>query len=123
MFPPPEILSVEVSTSCCKSVKRGGRSQDDPDVGAIVDPSERAQQLAGKLELVLATVRERTNRLPKRPRVFFEEWDDPLISGIGEVSELVEIAGGADILSDGAGRSLPGIAGWPSMRWSRESRI
>ena len=32
--------------------------------------------------------------LPHRPRVYFEEWDDPLISGIGWVDELVEIAGG-----------------------------
>jgi iron complex transport system substrate-binding protein len=38
--------------------------------------------------------------LPRRPRVFFEEWDDPLISGIGWVSELVEIAGGIDIFAD-----------------------
>jgi iron complex transport system substrate-binding protein len=36
--------------------------------------------------------------------VFFEEWDDPLISGIGWVSELVEIAGGVDIFADRAGR-------------------
>src|SRR5665811_1694026 len=33
-----------------------------------------------------------------RPKVYFEEWDDPLISGIGWVSELIEIAGGEDIL-------------------------
>ena len=39
------------------------------------------------------------------PRVFFEEWDEPLISGIGWVSELVEIAGGIDIFADRAGRS------------------
>jgi iron complex transport system substrate-binding protein len=37
-----------------------------------------------------------------RPRVFFEEWDDPLISGIGWVSELVEVAGGIDIFADHA---------------------
>jgi len=42
--------------------------------------------------------------VPKRPRVFFEEWDDPLISGIGWVSELVEIVGGIDIVADRAGR-------------------
>jgi iron complex transport system substrate-binding protein len=36
----------------------------------------------------------------RRPRVFFEEWDDPLISGIGWVSELIEIAGGIDIFAD-----------------------
>ena len=34
------------------------------------------------------------------PRIFFEEWDDPPISGIGWVSELVEIAGGIDIFAD-----------------------
>ena len=53
----------------------------------------------------LAEVRERARRLPMRPRVFFEEWDDPLISGIGWVSELVEIAGGIDIFADHAGRT------------------
>ena len=39
-------------------------------------------------------------RLNRRPRVFFEEWDDPLISGIGWVSELAEVAGGIDIFAD-----------------------
>lgn len=42
----------------------------------------------------------RAERLPKRPKVFFEEWDDPLISGIGWVSELLETAGGVDIFAD-----------------------
>jgi iron complex transport system substrate-binding protein len=48
----------------------------------------------------LAEVQSRADRLLKRPRVFFEEWDDPLISGIGWVSELVEISGGVDIFAD-----------------------
>jgi iron complex transport system substrate-binding protein len=52
------------------------------------------------LETHLAEVRSRAERLPKRPRVFFEEWDDPLISGVGWVSELVEIAGGIDIFAE-----------------------
>jgi iron complex transport system substrate-binding protein len=69
-------------------------------VGAMVDASERARQLVGTLETRLAEVRSRAERLPKRPRVFFEEWDDRLISGIGWVSELVEIAGGIDIFAD-----------------------
>jgi iron complex transport system substrate-binding protein len=73
-------------------------------LGALVDAGERAEQLAGKLEIGLAEVRERANRLPRLPRVFFEEWDDPLISAIGWVSELVEIAGGIDIFADRAGR-------------------
>jgi iron complex transport system substrate-binding protein len=66
----------------------------------MADASERARQLVGTLETRLAEVRSRAERLPKRPRVFFEEWDDPLISGIGWVSELVEIAGGIDIFAD-----------------------
>jgi iron complex transport system substrate-binding protein len=73
-------------------------------VGAMVDASERARQLVGVLEARLAEARSRAERLPKRPRVFFEEWDDPLISGIGWVSELVEIAGGIDIFADRAGQ-------------------
>jgi len=60
-----------------------------------------------KLEIRLAETGSRAAQLPKRPRVFFEEWDDPLISGIGWVSELVEIAGGIDIFAD---RSTRGAA-------------
>ena len=73
-------------------------------LGAMVDANEQAEQLVGKLETRLAEARERADRLPMRPRVFFEEWDDPLISGIGWVSELVEIAGGIDIFADRSGR-------------------
>jgi iron complex transport system substrate-binding protein len=69
-------------------------------LGALVDASERARQLVEMLETHLAEVRSRAERLPKRPRVFFEEWDDPLISGVGWVSELVEIAGGIDIFAE-----------------------
>jgi iron complex transport system substrate-binding protein len=69
-------------------------------LGAMVDASERARQLVGTLEMRLAEARKRAESLPKRPKVFFEEWDEPLISGIGWVSELVEIAGGIDIFAD-----------------------
>jgi iron complex transport system substrate-binding protein len=69
-------------------------------VGAMVDASEGARQLVGMLENRLADARSRAEHLPKRPRVFFEEWDDPLISGIGWVSELVETAGGIEIFAD-----------------------
>jgi iron complex transport system substrate-binding protein len=71
-------------------------------VGAMVDASERARRLVGVLEARLAEARSRAERLPKRPRVFFEEWDDPLISGIGWVSELIALAGGIDIFADRA---------------------
>ena len=76
-------------------------------VGALVDADERARQLVSTLEMRLADARSRAERLPKRPLVFFEEWDDPLISGIGWVSELVGIAGGIDVFAD---RAVAGAA-------------
>jgi iron complex transport system substrate-binding protein len=64
-------------------------------VAAMVGASDRADQLVRDLEGRLAEARKHAERLKRRPRVFFEEWDDPLISGIGCVSELLEIAGGS----------------------------
>src|SRR5260370_1335270 len=66
-------------------------------LGALVDAAERADQLATIYEERLATTASTARPSPK-PKVYFEEWDDPLISGIGWVSELIEIAGGEDIL-------------------------
>jgi iron complex transport system substrate-binding protein len=69
-------------------------------VAAMVGASDRADQLVRDLEGHLAEARKHAERLKRRPMVFFEEWDDPLISGIGWVSELLEIAGGIDIFAD-----------------------
>jgi iron complex transport system substrate-binding protein len=69
-------------------------------LGAMVGAGERAEQLVSDLEAAFDTACKRAERLSKRPRVFFEEWDDPLISGIGWVSELVEIAGGIDVFAE-----------------------
>jgi iron complex transport system substrate-binding protein len=63
-------------------------------VGALVGCSAKAEDLAATLERGLDDVRQKAAALARRPRVFFEEWDDPLISGICWVDELVEIAGG-----------------------------
>jgi len=65
-------------------------------LGALVGAIAKADALAQSLELRVAAARERAARL-KRPRVYFEEWDEPMISGIGWVSELVEAAGGIDV--------------------------
>ena len=73
-------------------------------VGAMVGASERAEELVRTLEIRLAEARHRAECLTKRPTVFFEEWDGPLISAIGWVSELVEIAGGIDIFADRSNR-------------------
>jgi iron complex transport system substrate-binding protein len=69
-------------------------------VGGIVGRSERAHALAESLARGLDDVRARAASLPRRPRVFFEEWDDPLISGIRWVDELIEIAGGAPLFPE-----------------------
>src|ERR1700760_1507949 len=66
-------------------------------LGAMVGAADRAEQLAAGYEQRLARIAATPRPAPK-PKVYFEEWDDPLISGIGWVSELIEIAGGEDIL-------------------------
>ena len=66
-------------------------------LGALVGAAERADQLASSYERRLGGIAS-ARRPSKKPKVYFEEWDDPLISGIGWVSELIEIAGGEDIL-------------------------
>lgn len=71
-------------------------------LGAMVAAGDRANRLADSLEAGLAAARQRAERLARKPRVFFEEWDAPLISGIGWVSELIGCAGGIDIFADRA---------------------
>jgi iron complex transport system substrate-binding protein len=68
-------------------------------LGGLVGCADRAAALASRLELEIDGVRAATAGLP-RPRVFFEEWDNPLISGIRWVEELVEIAGGDPIFPE-----------------------
>lgn len=73
-------------------------------LGRLVGAGERALALVGKLEAQIAAARaiagERLARNGgRRPRVYFEEWDEPLISGIRWVSELIEIAGGEDVFA------------------------
>ena len=68
-------------------------------VGALVGAAERADRLAGDYEKRLADIAAKA-RPASKPKVYFEEWDDPLIAGIGWVSELIAIAGGEDIFPD-----------------------
>lgn len=69
-------------------------------LGAIVGKSREGVELADELERNLDAVREQAARLPRRPKVYFEEWPDPMISAIRWVSELIEVAGGHDIFSE-----------------------
>ena len=73
-------------------------------LGALVGAGEKADELARSLEQRLVQTRQRAARLPVQPRVYFEEWDEPMISGIGWVSELVEAVGGIDVFKHLAGQ-------------------
>lgn len=73
-------------------------------LGALVGAAGKADALATTLGQRVELVRARAARLPRRPRIYFEEWDEPMISGIGWVSELVEAAGGTDVFADLASR-------------------
>jgi iron complex transport system substrate-binding protein len=75
-------------------------------LGGLVGCQEKAEALAGRLAAGLDEIRAAAATLERRPRAFFEEWDDPLISGIRWVEELVEIAGGAPIFPELAGARL-----------------
>jgi iron complex transport system substrate-binding protein len=71
-------------------------------LGALVGAAERAESYALELEAHVERVRRAAALLPRRPRVYFEEWDEPLISGIRWVSELIGIAGGDDVFPERA---------------------
>ena len=75
-------------------------------IGGIVGCSDRARALAESLRASLDSIRASAATLPRRPRVYFEEWDDPLISGIQWVEELVEIAGGRTTFPEMASAGL-----------------
>jgi iron complex transport system substrate-binding protein len=62
-------------------------------------PSE-GQALINDFQHGLDDIAASAKTFPHRPRVFFEEWNDPLISGIGWVEELIEIAGGENIFPE-----------------------
>ena len=68
--------------------------------GALVGLAAEGEKLAAELEGHVEEVRRKGAALPRRPRVFFEEWMDPLISGIRWVSELIAVAGGEDIFPE-----------------------
>lgn len=75
-------------------------------LGAMVGAGEKAESYAQQLEQRLARLRASAASLVHVPRVYFEEWDEPMISGIAWVSELIGIAGGLDIFPERAACGL-----------------
>jgi len=75
-------------------------------LGALVGVAEKANGYADELRRGLDAVERDAAHLRQRPKVYFEEWDEPLISGIQWVAELVRIAGGDDIFPERASEAL-----------------
>jgi iron complex transport system substrate-binding protein len=65
-------------------------------LGAMVGAHEKAEAYAQRAERHIADIRTAVARLPRRPKVYFEEWDEPIITGIRWVAEIIGIAGGDD---------------------------
>lgn len=72
-------------------------------LGALVDAQDRALALVSRLQEAMDKVRTGRAVAPRRPVVYFEEWNEPMISGIRWVSELIELAGGQDAFPELAG--------------------
>jgi iron complex transport system substrate-binding protein len=68
-------------------------------LSSMVGASEKGARLVKRLEDDISEIREAAKLFPRRPRVYFEEWDEPMISGIRWVSELIDVAGGEDVFS------------------------
>ena len=75
-------------------------------LGALVGVAARADVYADELRLGLDKVAREAEALPRRPRVYFEEWDEPQITGIRWVAELLRIAGGDDVFPELAAEPL-----------------
>ena len=71
-------------------------------LASLVGAEAKGRALVERLEAGLEDVRARAKAFPRRPRVYFEEWDEPMISGIRWVSELVGVAGGEDVFPERA---------------------
>ena len=99
-----ELIAAGVSVLCTNQ-----RSFDDVlrailVIGGALGCEAAARDLVADMRDEVTQIREYSSVWPDRPRVYFEEWMDPLISGIGWVSDLIEIAGGRDVFPELRGR-------------------
>jgi iron complex transport system substrate-binding protein len=75
-------------------------------LGGMIGCEKKAAALAGELEAGLAEIRDSAARMSRRPKIYFEEWDEPQISCIRWVSELIGVAGGDDVFPELAQQGL-----------------
>src|SRR4051812_32427153 len=69
-------------------------------LASMVGAGGRGERMIAELEGGLEQIKIKAARLPRRPKVYFEEWDEPMISAIRWVSELIEMAGGQDVFAE-----------------------
>jgi len=69
-------------------------------IGGALGLEPAARGLIDDIRDEVKQIREYSSNWPDRPRVYFEEWMDPMIAGIRWVSELIEIAGGQDVFAE-----------------------
>ncbi|HEY4369488.1 MAG TPA: ABC transporter substrate-binding protein [Steroidobacteraceae bacterium] len=69
-------------------------------LGGMIGCDTKAADLAARLEWRVEAIRAEASRHERRPRIYFEEWDEPQISATGWVSELISIAGADDCFAD-----------------------
>lgn len=72
-------------------------------LGRLVGEEAKAKTLTSDFRLKVDRMKKKAAALPRRPKVYFEEWDQPRLSGITWVSELIEICGGENIFKDRSG--------------------
>jgi iron complex transport system substrate-binding protein len=71
-------------------------------LGRLIDAGDKTERFVTDLEDNMTSIRNRVATYRVRPKVYFEEWFDPIISGIGWVSEIIELCGGEDCFAENA---------------------
>lgn len=97
-----ELIAAGVEVHCFNQHDLQGLFRMILSVSRLFDCVEKGQTLVRDLKAQIAQVKQASQTWQRRPRVYFEEWDSPMISAIAWVSELISIAGGDDIFADKA---------------------
>ncbi len=95
-----ELIAAGVTVLCTNQRSFDGVLRAILLVGGALGCEPAARELIADMRDEVKQVREYSSVWPDRPRVYFEEWMDPLITGIGWISDLIEIAGGHDVFAD-----------------------
>ncbi len=72
----------------------------------LVDAKEQGLKLIANLERMMSDTQDRSSKLAYKPRIYFEEWDEPMINAIKWVSEIFEICGGVNIFPEKSQASM-----------------